>query len=508
MKFTRSFFVSLAGASLLLIILASINRILGFLREIIYASEFGISKDFDIFLVVSILPITINTVIYYIAQNYFIPNYSYYKSNKTEADEFLINNYIGFAIIGLLIFVTFFMFSEKILFIMLGLESLSNSTIITFNIFLLTIPISSISSLIAAYLNYSKKFPIPALAAVFQNISVVLIVIFTNKLIGIISISVGYLVGTILQLFYLHYKSKIKFNSYFLKNISFKYWLRKSSQSLIIIIAIESISQLYIISDRFFFSYVNVGGLSALNYAQNIALLPVTIISLSINTILFPKFSENISNIKTDQDSLFIKSISLTLFIFIPIFIAFTFWSQEVITLIYERGKFIKSDSLNAARLLTYFGYGILFYSIYALLNKIIYSARLYKILLLITVIGILTKILFNFLLVIPFNYFGLAISTSLSYLVFFILSYLFLKPVLGVDWIFKSLKELLHLLLNAIMSFLIVETIFQVDNVFNSKFQFLMKILIYLFVFIFNYSLSRYGLKEFLLKHSNFKAN
>ncbi len=115
MKLSRSFFVSLAGASLLLIFLNSINRIIGFLREIIYASEFGVSKDFDIFLVVSILPITINTVIYYIAQNHFIPQYSYFKSNKNEADAFLINNYIGFGIIGLLIFFGFFIFSEKIL---------------------------------------------------------------------------------------------------------------------------------------------------------------------------------------------------------------------------------------------------------------------------------------------------------------------------------------------------------------------------------------------------------
>ncbi|GIK21228.1 MAG: hypothetical protein BroJett005_06420 [Ignavibacteriota bacterium] len=125
---------------------------------------------------------------------------------------------------------------------------------------------------------------------------------------------------------------------------------------------------------------------------------------------------------------------------------------------------------------------------------------------LLITVLGIIVKILFNFLLVIPFNYSGLAISTSLSYVILFLLSCLFLKPVVGLAWIFKSLKELTQLILNAIIAFLIVETIFNIDNIFDTKIQFIMKIFIYLLIFISNYSLSRYKLKEFLLKYSNLK--
>jgi len=488
MKRNNPFFLSLAGSSLVLITLSFFNKIVGFLREIIYASEFGVSKEFDIFLVVSVVPVTINTIIYYIAQNHFIPNYADNSKTRSEAEQFLFNNYLGFGIIGLFISLILFFFTDAILFFLLSIDSLDKTSRITFNIFLVTIPLSSICSILAAYLNYLRKFFVPALAAIIQNIIVVLIVVIANHFISIISIAIGYLLGTILQFFYFQYKVKVFPNILILKNFSLQTWLKKSSNSLLIIIIIEFFSQLFIITDRFFYPYIEDGGLSALNYAQNIALLPITIISLSVSTILFSKVSNNLNSIFSENDFLFMNSIRLSIFLFIPIFIIFTFWSQEVISIVYERGKFAHSDSLASARLLIYFSFGMLFYSLYAILNKILYSARFYKFLLIITFVGIITKILFNYILVAYFNYNGLAISTSVSYFTFFILGYFMLKSILGLRWLIRTFKETFVLMFNAILSYLIIEDFFYI--ILNIKIFFIAKVFLFLLLFVFNHTL------------------
>lgn len=490
MKRFSPFFTSFAGSSLVLIVLSLVNRGIGFFREVVYASQFGVSEEFDIFLVVSIVPITINTIVYYIAQNYIIPNYIDYFDDDLKAEEFLINNYTGFGLMGLMIAIFLFLFDKVILSFWIGKQDLNNTYILTFDLFILTIPISSVYAVVAAHLNSKKKFSIPALTAIIQNIAVVVLVLLANNIWGIISIAIGYLIGTVIQLIYAQYKSKIGFTINLLKRITLRSWLQTSSQSLILIIIIEFVSQLYTISDRLFFPYIDVGSLSALNYAQNIALLPITIISLSINTVLFPRFSENINTLLTENDSLFMKSIQLTLLIFIPVFIVFTFWSNEVVSIVYERGKFIPSDSLKSSELLTYLGYGILFYSLYAVLNKIIYSQKLYKSLLLITVVSIGIKFLLNYLLVIPLNFYGLAISTSITYTIFFCMSVFLLKSVIGLKWLLSLAKEFIQLLFNAIISYVVIEEIIPESVFAESKIFYALKILLFLCLFFINYIL------------------
>ena len=72
---SRKFTSTVAGASLLLATLGLLSRGIGFIREVVFASYFGLGKNYDIYLVGAVLPITIDTIIFYLVQNYFIPSF-------------------------------------------------------------------------------------------------------------------------------------------------------------------------------------------------------------------------------------------------------------------------------------------------------------------------------------------------------------------------------------------------------------------------------------------------
>ena len=72
----KKFGSTVAGASLILSIIALFSKGIGFIREIIYANKFGLSNEYELFLVGAAIPIFINTAIIYLTQNYYIPSYN------------------------------------------------------------------------------------------------------------------------------------------------------------------------------------------------------------------------------------------------------------------------------------------------------------------------------------------------------------------------------------------------------------------------------------------------
>ena len=116
------------------------------------------------------------------------------------------------------------------------------------------------------------------------------------------------------------------------------------------IIIIESIGQFYSIADRFFFSSVREGGISAINYAQILVSLPISIIAIPLSTALFPKISDDLYGTSSIGIELTLKdSIKVTLLIFIPVFYIFNFFGIDIISLLLQRGKFNAGDSYTTA---------------------------------------------------------------------------------------------------------------------------------------------------------------
>lgn len=421
---------TITGIFLLLSILNIVSRALGFFREIIFAYFFGTQKDFDIYLVASVIPTTISTIILYIGQNYFIPAYNSSKKTHEKSLIFFKSNINIFALLGSILTILFFIFSDMLLKIFIVEPDLKLFTLASsvFKILIVVLPLNAVISILIAYYQAEMEFIIPAISRLFLNITIIPIVIFSSQNLGIYSIAVGLSIGVIIQFLFLFLKLKIKdkwqIRTYFYRPNN----LTQNFTSVMIgIFIVESVSQFYTILDRFFYTYVDTGGIASLNYAFNIFMIPISIISISIATLIFSKISEYFGgNSKIDLNNYVSEFLKINFIIFLLISFIIFLYGQTIIKLLLERGEFIQSDTKSTFSLLKIYTIGLLFYSTYSLYNKILYSAKLVWYLVLVTLIGLLIKVGLNFALVDYYKQSGLAIATSFSHIaMFFVANYL-----------------------------------------------------------------------------------
>ncbi len=494
---TKKFTSTVAGASILITVVGLLSKGLGLIREVVFAGSFGLSANYDLYLIGAVLPITINTIILYIGQNYFIPNYNHFKAESNyEAEKFTNSTFWLFSFIGLILALILFFFSKA--FIELYLKDFSsselNSTINVFRIFLITIPLNAAFSILSAYLQSEYEFKFPAYSQLFLNISIILIVLFLSDSSGVLSIPIGYVIGTFLQLVYLVNKTIKRININFFISFQEKKIFSHLTTTFIFTILIEVISQLYLLIDRYFYHAVDTGGIAALNYSMFIFLMPVSIISAALSTALYPKISQ-LLNSKNNEG--LINSVnsffSINFFIFVPLTFIFYFFGDVIIRLFFQRGKFQYSDTLMTFSTLKYYSLSLLFYSSYIILNKILYSAKMVKALLIITIIGCLIKILLNFILVPVLVQDGLALSTTISYFFFFLSSFLLVSYKMNIKSGNNFLKEFTLNGINGLFSYSIVVILID-PTFFNSQIQFEI-VQVVLFILI-------YSLNNIIIKH------
>ena len=457
---SRKFTSTVAGASLLLATLGLLSRGMGFIREVVFASYFGLGENYDIYLVGAVLPITIDTIIFYLGQNFFIPSFHNFSADSKEAkDKFLRFNFWFFSFVGIAVALLMYLFSSQIVSLYLGNTSpevIKKATDV-FNIFLITIPLTTSVSILTALFHSEFSFVSPGMSRLFLNISIIILVLLFTDALDIYIIPIGYVTGTILQLVYLLIKTDLKLFGESFKGSTLSSVLKSS---FIITILVESISQLYIVSDRYFISSVDSGGIAALNYAQTLYLLPVAIVTLALSTAVLPRLSKSFaSGSYNELEQTYNDGVKINLFIFVPLTFIFYFYGNDLIRIIYQRGNFNSSGTALTFSVLKYLAISFVFYSTYSITNKLMYSANLAKALLYITLTGIIIKIVFNFLLVDILKQDGLAVSTSLSYLFFFVSSVLIIKLRGLVKKIIFTYELMFHLV-NGIFSLIMVKTL------------------------------------------------
>ncbi|MGB5530015.1 MAG: hypothetical protein WBQ32_08595, partial [Ignavibacteriaceae bacterium] len=139
----QKFTSTIAGASIVISLLGLFSRGLGFIREMIFASNFGLETEFDLYLVGAVLPVTINTVILYIGQNYFVPGFQKINSSKNaDSQKYYNQAFILFLSAGIILALILFLFSDLIInfYMRAATPESTNTATKIFRIFLLTIP--------------------------------------------------------------------------------------------------------------------------------------------------------------------------------------------------------------------------------------------------------------------------------------------------------------------------------------------------------------------------------
>ncbi len=409
------------SATVIVIIITLLSKVSGLARDQVMTGYFGISYDTDAYTWAFFIP---NLFKILFAESLiiaaFIPIYSsYLKEKKREEIRIFLNSVTN-------IMILFFVFISLIIFIFspqIGIllskitDNLMdiNKFIIMSRIMSFSVLTLSISGLTTGILNSHNIFTIPSFAPFVLNIMTILFVVLLSHSLGIISIAVGTMVGSVLQLVIQIPQLKVANIKYSFK-IDFKNKAVREILSLMLPILLSlGAVQINVGVDKFFALGLGAGNTTALDIAWRVTNLPFGIFSVAIITVLYPLISrqaatEDIKGIK-ESFSLGVREIG---YLMLPAMTGLIILSHPIIKLLFERNNFTSLDTVKVATILIYQSLGLIFFGLLIILNRIFYAFKNVKTPLKVALVSILVNAFLDWLFIKFLNVAGLALSTSL----------------------------------------------------------------------------------------------
>lgn len=321
----------------------------------------------------------------------------------------------------------------------------------------------SLSGMVCAILNNFKQFAVPASTSIFFNLAIILASMYFGKTYGIDALAYGVVIGGLFQFL-------VVLPAFFkiMKGYSFKIdWKDPYLKKIFIMICPMLIGivarQVNTIVDQMFASYLVEGGVSALENATRLYLLPVGVFGVSISTVIFPALSKAMS--KNDLDGAtdnIVKGLNILLFLIIPSTAVLTFYAPEVIRLTLSYGKFDEEAVRVTSQALLYYSLGLYFYTAIYLMTRAFYSVKNSKYPVKFSIISIVINIVLNFLLIKSMAYRGLALSTSIASGVnFFLLLIVFRRKYIN----FSLKKSYIFFIKTFIITAIALIASYKIDN-------------------------------------------
>ncbi|MBV6512843.1 MAG: hypothetical protein FMNOHCHN_02361 [Ignavibacteriaceae bacterium] len=365
----------------------------------------------------------ISTSFYYIAQNYYIPSFSRVNAgNPAEAIGYYKTALVKSGFLSIITAAILILGSELVLNSFLGEISIKKFDLAEnlFFIYTLTLPLSFVLSIIISWEYFNNRYLHSLISQIWPNLLIILFVLFASGSFGVYTIAYGYLSGIVLQFLHLIFITRKDLRE---KSIAAKMSFARVRliPAFIVVVLIEIVGQFNPLVDRAFFTQIKEGSISALNYANNLMLLPVSMIAMAFSTALFPRVADYFA--KQDFDALRNKlgqSIELITFLILPLVLLFLIFPYEIVNTVYINSSFSSDDLEMVSSSFFILILSLIFYSVYAVFSKFLYGINGAFALLIINISALLIKLAVNYFFIHEYNYLTLAISTSVSYVFLF----------------------------------------------------------------------------------------
>lgn len=407
----------------------------------VIAYHFGTAATYDIYLVAVAIPIALFALISGLS-NLFIPAYaeaSAAKENGVELSRLWSNFNLLFVLaIGLTIVIA--LFAEPLIQLTapgFSQEQVHEAAKIC-RIASFIVLLGCLETFFRSALNSEKKFYLPASGPIAANIVFIAIVVYFADSLSTYAILIGLVCGYFIQmLLVLAAFRSCAINRFFTLRIS-AHTTNRFFYVAVVIVLVETASQLYTIIDRYFASSMPDGVISALGYTYILFMLPVSVFAYALSTAIFPFLTDTV--VQKDGSAtgaLLTRGISVTLLLALPVSMLFWVFAREIVVLVFQRGAFDAASVTITSGLVRVFALGMAGQSLIWLMYRAFYASRKYNALLFNIIIAVAVKIILAFALFSRCAELSLAYSSSASYTV----SAVFLIVLAGfsiapLDWI------------------------------------------------------------------------
>jgi putative peptidoglycan lipid II flippase len=431
------------------------SRVLGLVRDQVFAALFGAGLQYDAFLTAFRVPNLLRDLLAEGALSAaFVTTFTQTLQSKGKEAAIRLSNYVATLIMLFIaaISILAWLFTPEIVRALApGFFDVPGKAQLTIDLTRIMIPFLLLIALAAqamGMLNAFGIFGLPALASAFFNIGSVVGGLLVGFLLGpalglsaIAGMAYGVVIGGFLQLA-VQWPSLSRCGVSYRPDLSVRDPGVRQIVRLIgpAIIGVAAVQINVFVNTNFASAIVDPatgavanGPVSWLNYAFRFMQFPIGVFGVAIATAALPSLSRSMVNpdYAAFRQTL-AHSLALVFLLCIPSAVGLAVLAKPIVALIFEHGKFTAFDTAQTANALAAYAVGLAGYGAIKVLSPAFYALDDARTPMLISVGSIVVNYGMNSLLVGPFGHVGLAFSTSTVALVNFLLLALLMRRRLG----------------------------------------------------------------------------
>ncbi len=446
---------SLKKSAILLTLLAIVVKLSGFLRESIMTSQFGASHYTDGYIMAFSFITLALAMISGGFNNVFLPLYVKNKKEDPKKAEQSANGIMNATVLIFLVLSVIGYFIAPYLVPLIFPSAPADTEAIAISItqfFILFISAIALNGILDSYLQGRRIFVPSQVSKLVATIMGVVFVLLFSEQWGINSLAYGFIAGTILG-------SAIQF--YYLRKSGY-HWqptlkIEKEFGKTLLVLLVPSllnsvVGQINMFVNKSFAASTGLDGVvTYLNNASMLVTIPHAIYGTTIAVIIFTLLSEQLDNPKKFQ-STFFTGMQISFVTLMPIAVGLLLVGEQTLSFIFERGKYTAEDTHSAYLALVFYVPMIVTQGLQYIVSRSMYARGKTAIIFRISVTTIILNAFLNWLLLSPYGYTGLALSSSFVSVYYLVVSGFVVYKDFDRSELFKLLNLIVRVLIPTVI--------------------------------------------------------
>lgn len=374
---------TIARAATLVMVFFSASRVLGLVRDVVVAGQFGTNPDYDAYLAAFKIPdLLFNVISGGALGSAFIPTFTGYLARDDHAGAWrlasAIINWLLVILIALSALVSL-LAPQLVSVVAPGFtdpaQRVLTATLIRW--LMVSTVIFGVSGLLMGILNAHQHFLLPALAPVIYNAAIIAGAWWLGPIWGVRGLAVGVVAGALGHLL-------VQIPGLFKYGMCYRWVLAPADPGVRQVARLIgprmfglAAIQLSFIWDTILASFLTSGSLAGLDYGRRLMLLPQGIIAQAVAAAAFPTFSALAA--QSDWDELqraFTATIRSILYVTVPATIGLMLLAQPIIAMLYQRNAFNAESTWLTAWALWFYTLGLIGHSVVEILTRAFYALQ------------------------------------------------------------------------------------------------------------------------------------
>ena len=428
----------LARAAALISAATMLSRVLGLVREQLFAALLGASQFADAFNVAFRIPNLLRDLFAEgaLAQA-FVPTFKAKLKNGGQASAYELANRVAgslFLVVGMVVLLAgvFAPFIVEAMASDFAAEAGKfDLTVVLTRVMLPFLPIISLAAVAMGMLNAQDRYTAPALAPAMFNVSS--IAVGTGLYVGGVDgrwVAIGWSIGTVLGgLAQLGIQMPALWRAGFRPRPRVDLLLRDPAVRRVGLLMLPAIGGLAAVQINIFvntmFASSEPGAVSWLNYAFRFLQLPIGVFGVAIATVTTTRFADAAADKNAPaMGAQLSESLRLVAFLTVPATVGLMLLGEPIIRLIFERGKFHSADTMATAAALQYYVIGLVSYAAVKIIAPAFYAMNRARIPMIASMTAVAGNLTFNIVLYPHYDFRVLALGTSVAAILNFTVLY------------------------------------------------------------------------------------